>query len=136
MATKELWINLPVKNVKKAKEFFSAIDFPFNEAMSQTEDSACMLVGKNNLVVMLFKEEMFKVFTQHNLTDTSQSSEVLFSFDAASKEDVDELAKKVVSAGGNLFAPPAAVMDTMYGCAFCDLDGHRWNMLFMNQPPQ
>lgn len=134
MATKELWINLPVKNVSKAKDFFSSIGFSFNEAMSQTEDSACMLVGQNNLVVMLFKEDLFKGFTQNSLTDTNLSSEVLFSFDAESKEEVDDMAKKIVAAGGDLFAPPSPVMGTMYGCAFCDLDGHRWNILFMNQP--
>lgn len=133
MAISELWINLPVKNVKEAKLFFSEIGFSFNEAMSQTEDSACMLVGKNKLVVMLFKEEMFKHFIQHEMTDTTKSTEVLFSVDATSKEEVDELAAKVVTAGGNLFSPPSPVMDTMYGCAFCDLDGHRWNVLFMNQ---
>lgn len=133
MVASELWINLPVQDVKKAKIFFSSLGFTFNEEMSQTEDSACMLVGKNKLVVMLFKNELFKGFIQHEMTDTAKSSEVLFSLDASSKEEVDDLAAKVVTAGGYLFSPPSPVMETMYGCAFCDLDGHRWNVLFMNQ---
>jgi predicted lactoylglutathione lyase len=125
--TKELWINLPVKDVKKAKEFFAYIGFSLS-----TQYGDGIIIGSKKIVVMLFEESVFKGFTQNKLTDTKQSSEVLFSFDAESREEVDAMAKKVKAAGGALYSEPAENQGWMYGCAFTDLDGHRWNILYMD----
>ena len=59
-------------------------------------------------------------------------SEVLISFDAESREEVDETARKVFEAGGTVFSKLAEIQGWMYGFAFADLDGHRWNMVFMD----
>ncbi|WP_125722740.1 VOC family protein [Flavobacterium ustbae] len=128
---KQIWLNLPVKDVAKAKDFFWNIGFSFNE-QHDTPSSTCMVVGEGHFVIMLFEEMLFSSFTQHNLTDTKSSSEVLISIDAESREEVDELAEKVKEAGGNVFSPPAESQGWMYGCGFADLDGHRWNVLFMD----
>lgn len=128
---KQIWLNLPVKNVGKAKDFFSKIGFVF-KAERETTSSACMLVGESNFVVMLFEESLFEGFVQNRLTDTQKSSEVLISIDAQSKDEVDELAVKVSEAGGNVFAEPAENQGWMYGFGFADLDGHRWNVLYMD----
>ena len=130
--TKELWINLPVKDVKKSSEFFAAIGFTPNTHYPRTDQSASFFVGSKNIVFMLFAEPAFKGFTQHSVTDTRQSSEVLFSFDAESRDEIDQLAKKVASAGGTVFAPPGENQGWMYGFAFTDPDGHRWNALHMD----
>ena len=130
--TKELWINLPVKDLKKSKEFFTALEFSFTSKYGDTDYSACLIVGTKNIAVMLFEENMFKGFTQNNLTDTKQSTEVLFSIDAESKAEVDTMAMKVEAAGGIVFSKPADNQGWMYGCAFSDLDGHRWNILHMD----
>ncbi|WP_409417440.1 VOC family protein [Flavobacterium sp. PS2] len=129
--TRQIWLNLPVKDVAKSKAFFSKIGFSFNEE-HDTPNSTCMLVGDGKFVIMLFEENIFTDFSQNKLTDTKASSEVLISIDAESKEEVDSLAQKVQEAGGNVFAAPAESRDWMYGCAFADLDGHRWNSLFMD----
>ena len=83
-------------------------------------------------MVMLFAENIFESFTRHAITDTKQSTEVLFSIDAESREEVDELAKKAASAGGTVFAQPGEKDGWMYGCGFADPDGHRWNVLYMD----
>lgn len=129
--TKQIWLNLPVKDALKSKDFYSQLGFTFLEERT-TEQSACMLVGETNFVVMLFGEEMFKNFIQHQITDTKQSSEFLISIDAESREEVDALAQKAKAAGGTVFAEPAENQGWMYGCGFCDLDGHRWNVLYMD----
>ncbi|WP_264552243.1 VOC family protein [Flavobacterium sp. N2038] len=129
--TKQIWLNLPVKDVAKAKKFFWEIGFSFNE-QHDTPSSTCMVVGEGHFVVMLFEDSLFTSFSQNSLTDTKQSSEVLISIDAESKEEVDELAKKVQHAGGEIFSPPAESQGWMYGFGFSDLDGHRWNVLFMD----
>ncbi|CAA9197203.1 VOC family protein [Flavobacterium collinsii] len=129
--TKQIWLNLPVKEVAKSKAFFSKIGFSFNEE-HDTESSTCMVVGEGKFVVMLFEEALFASFSQNKLTDTQTSSEVLISIDAESIAEVNELAQKVKEAGGTVFAPAAESQGWMYGCGFADLDGHRWNVLFMD----
>ena len=138
MSTKEIWINLPVKDVAKSKEFYKAIGFVLNTTHGDTNDSACFLIGEKNIVLMLFQEDVFKNFTKNHVTDTSQSSEVLFSFDAETRSEVDDMAVKAEAAGGRLFSKPEEIQGWMYGCGFSDVDGHRWSMLHMdtNKMPQ
>ena len=130
--TKQLWINLPVKNLQQSIKFFEALGFSFNTKYGNTDHSASLLIGEKNIVVMLFTEQVFESFIRRKIADTTAGTEVLFSIDAESREEVDELAVKVVAAGGNLFAQPAEQQGWLYGCGFADLDGHRWNILFMD----
>lgn len=131
--TKELWLNLPVKNLAKAKKFFNKIGFAFNEkSPGNTETSAPMMIGSKNIVVMLFEESVFKHICGNSIADTGKGTEIMLSFDAESREEIDNIARKVTEAGGIVFAQPAEVQGWMYGCAFTDLDGHRWNALFMD----
>ncbi len=130
--TKELWINLPVKNVKAAREFYAKIGFTLNIRFPETEQSSSVFAGEKNIVIMLFENSMFKGFSRNAITDTQQSTEVLFSIDAESKEEVDELARKVKAAGGTVYGEPGESQGWMYGCGFTDLDGHRWSVLHMD----
>lgn len=130
--TKQFWINLPVKDIKKSKEFFTELDFTFNTQHGDTENSACLLLGEKSVVVMLFSEPSFKGFVNNEITDTSKGAEVLLSIDAQSKEEVDEIARKAVAAGGKTNHQPTGMQGGMYGCVFSDIDGHRWNVLYMD----
>lgn len=132
--TKEIWINLPVKDVAAAKVFFSSLGgfFRLHPAHESNPDMAAVQAGDHNVMVMLFPEARIEAFSQNPITDTKKSTEVLFSFSAETKEEVDEMAKSVKAAGGNVFAAPAEIEGWMYGCAFADLDGHRWNILYMD----
>jgi predicted lactoylglutathione lyase len=129
--TKQVWLNLPVKSVQQSKAFFAALGWKFNEAHS-SEVNAALVVGEKAFVVMLFEEKMFENITRNKATDTSQSTEVMISFDAESREEIDEIAEKVNAAGGNVFAGPGESQGWMYACAFTDPDGHRWNALYMD----
>ena len=131
--TKEFWINLPVKDINKSKEFFTKLEFSFNPQYGNTNNSACLLIGQKNSVVMLFDEPTFKSFTNNELANTKQATEVLLSIDAESKEEVDEMAKKAVAAGGKSNHTPKEMQGWMYGCIFTDLDGHNWNVLYMDR---
>lgn len=129
---KDIWINLPVKNVEKSVAFFKQLDFKFNSQYGNSPQSASLLMGEKNVVVMLFDETLFKTFTNHPITDTKQSTEVLLSIGAESREEVDAIAKKAEAAGGIVFGKPGESQGWLYGCGFTDLDGHRWNVLFMD----
>lgn len=128
----DLWLNLPVTDIERSKEFFTKIGFTINLKHGNSEYSACLLIGKKNIVVMLFTESVFNSFTRHNSSDTKTGSEILISFDVESKVEIDLIAQKVEEAGGTIFGPPSEIQGWMYGCGFIDLDGHRWNALFMD----
>ena len=92
-----------------------------------------MFVGNKKTVLNIFSESLFQGFIGGQpITDTRQSNEILFSIGAASPAEVDEMAKKAVEAGGTLYGKPGYKDGWMYGCGFADLDGHRWNILYMD----
>lgn len=128
---KDIWLNLPVKSIKASKDFFRQLGFTFNEQNGDTDHSACLLVGSKNTVVMLFEEVVFSTFIKNEISDAKNTSEVLLSISAESKEEVEEMAIKVKKAGGTVYSEPGGE-GWLYGMAFADLDGHRWNMLFMD----
>jgi predicted lactoylglutathione lyase len=127
-----LWINLPVKDVAKARDFFTAVGLTLNPQYGNGPDSASFLVGPQKNCVMLFAEPTFRGFTQNDTADARRSTEVMISLGAESREEVDAIAKRAAAAGGDLFAPAGEKGGWMYGCAFADLDGHRWNVLYMD----
>lgn len=130
--TKELWINLPVKDINTSKEFFTKLGFTFNEEYGNSDDSLSLVFGAKKVIVMLFKESVFEKFTRTKTADLSLGSEVLISIDAESREEVDEICDRVEKAGGMIFGKPEEVQGWMYGCGFADPDGHRWNVLHMD----
>jgi uncharacterized protein len=132
MAAKDIWINLPVKDVSKSKEFFTKLGFSFSTEYGNGNDCAGLLVGSKKTVIMLFLESTFKKFIGSEIADTKLGTEVLFSFSAENKDEVDEMAKKVTDAGGTIFGKPSDIQGWMYGFGFIDPDGHRWNSLYMD----
>lgn len=129
--TKELWLNFPARDLVRTKKFYTHIGFKLNEQQTN-ETMVCFQVGKNQTTVLFFPEETIKTFTKNNVSDTKKGSEVLVSFDAESTEEIDDTARKVFEAGGTIVSEPAEIQGWMYGFAFADLDGHRWNQIFMD----
>ena len=128
----EFWLNLSSKDLVKAKEFFVKIGFVMNER-HQAPHMVSMFVGKSKTVVNLFNEEIFRGFIGGQaITDPKQSNEILFSIGADSPEEVDGFAKLAQEAGGTVYGKPGYKDGWMYGCGFTDLDGHRWNVLYMD----
>ena len=129
---KQVWLNLPVKDLAKSKVFFRAIGFKENPMHENANHLGGFFIGENNFVVMLFPEETFKTFTGNTISDTKKGTEVLINFDAENREEVDKMAEKVRKAGGKIYAEPGESQGWMYAFGFEDLDGHRWSMLYMD----
>ncbi|WP_394119963.1 VOC family protein [Planococcus donghaensis] len=127
---KELWINLPVKDLHKSSEFFSNVGMEIMDQGQENNQMIGMVVGDHQVHVMLVLEERFKRFSLNDLADINQSTEVLFSISLGTREELDETIGKVKQAGGFVFAEPSE-QDGLYGAGFADLDGHRWNLLVM-----
>ena len=129
MATK-IFVNRPVKDLKRSIEFFTKLGFSFNEQF--TDDKAACLVLGENLYSMLITEPFFKTFTKKEIADASKITEVLICLDVESREKVDELAKKAVEAGGSLYREPQDHGWMYYQC-FADLDGHQWEVMYADE---
>ncbi|UVH57529.1 VOC family protein [Variovorax paradoxus] len=130
MATKQIFVNLPVKNLEKTKTFFAALGYTFNAQFTDA-NAACMVVQKDSIHVMLLVEEFFKTFTTKSLTDTSKSTEVLLCLSCESRAEVDELVAKAKAAGGTTPSEPKDY-GFMYGHGFQDIDGHLWELVYMD----
>ena len=128
MAT-QIYVNLPVQNVARSRRFFTELGFGFNEQFSN-EQAVCMVVGDDSFV-MLLVESFFQTFTKKPVADASKSTEVLVCLSCDSRSKVDDLVAKAVAAGGT--SPnPKQDHGFMYGHGFEDLDGHVWELIFMD----
>jgi predicted lactoylglutathione lyase len=129
MAT-QIFVNLPVKNLDKSKEFFEKLGFSFNPQFTD-DKAACLIIGEN-IFAMLLTEPFFKTFTKKEIADSKKTTEALIAIDAASRQSVDEMVKKAVEAGGSVYRD-ADDHGWMYGHSFADLDGHQWEILYMDK---
>jgi predicted lactoylglutathione lyase len=128
VATK-IFVNLPVKDLKKSIAFFTKLGFTFNPQFTD-ETATCMIVGED-IFVMLLTHAKFKTFTPHPICDATQSTEVLVCLSSESRERVDEMVRKAVAAGGQVFRQPED-HGFMYEHGFQDLDGHIWEVMHMD----
>lgn len=130
--TKEIWLNLPVKNIAKTTEFFSKIGFKLNEHAPKSNSMASFKIGQKDFIVNFFTEEAFKTFTPFQIADLSGAIACLISIDAENKEGVDAILERAAEAGAHIFAKGGERDGWMYGGGFTDPDGHKWNVLFMD----
>ena len=110
-------------------EFFGKLGFQLNEQF--TNDNAACLVVTDNIFVMLLREDFFQTFTKKEVADATRVTEVLSAFSVETKEAVDELLALALEAGGNE-AREAQDLDFMYARSFEDLDGHIWEIVWMD----
>lgn len=125
---RQMFANLPVKDLKRSVDFFSKLGFTFDPKF--TDDNAtCMIVG-DNIFVMLLEEQFFQTFTPKPVCDATTATEVLMGFSCESRAQVDELVRKALAAGGSA---PKAPQDYgfMYGHDFMDPDGHIWEPFYL-----
>ena len=129
MSTK-IFINLPVKDLKRTKAFFAALGFSFNPQF--TDEKAACLVVSEEIYAMLATEPLFKTFAGHkDICDAAKCAEALVALTVESRAKVDEMAEKVIAAGGKEHRP-AEDHGWMYGKSFEDPDGHIWEFFWMD----
>lgn len=121
-----VWVNLPVADLAKSTAFFLHLGFSFN---AQYSNADCTALKFENCTVMLFRQPVFCRIA--SIDSVTTGTGMLLSVGAKSKEAIDELARKAVEAGGTSDHQPYPMTGTIYGCLFVDLDGHRWNGLYM-----
>jgi len=129
METK-IFLNLPVKDLNKSISFFTQLGFSFDPKFTN-EKGTCLIIGEN-IFAMLLVEEFFKTFTQKEICNTTASTEMIAAISVESREKVDEIITAVVKACGKLHNE-AKDYGWMYQRDFFDLDGHHWEIFFMDE---
>lgn len=129
MSSRQMYLNLPVRNLAHSMQFFRTLGFEFNPQFTD-EHAACMIVSAD-AYVMLLQDEFFRTFTMRQIVDTAKYSEAITAFSCPTREAVDELADAAIAAGGTSAMPPVD-MGFMYNRSFYDLDGHHWEPMWMD----
>lgn len=124
----QIFVNLPVKDLKRAVDFFTALGFSFNPQFTD-ENATCMIVGDNNYV-MLLVEPFFQGFTPKPIADAHRQTEVLVAVSRENRAAVDDIVAKAVAGGAKTPNPPQD-HGFMYQHGFEDLDGHMWEFFYM-----
>lgn len=125
-----MFVNLPVSDLGKSIDFFSRLGFEFNPKFTD-ETATCMIVSETNFVMLLTREKFSSFTPGLDICDTGKSAEVLVCLSADSRAEVDTLLDKAVAAGGSNFRAPEDY-GFMYGRSFRDLDGHIWEIMWMD----
>lgn len=133
---KQIFINLPVRDLTKAKAFYEAIGAVNNPQFSD-ETSACM-VWSDTVFVMLLTHAKWATFTKKPISDARQASEVMLALSADDRQAVDAMVSAAAAQGGRADVNPVQDLGFMYGRSFEDVDGHVWETFHMDmsQMPQ
>jgi uncharacterized protein len=125
----QIFVNLPVKNLQQSVEFFTKLGFQFNPQFTD-ETATCMIVSET-IFVMLLTHEKFQTFTPKPICDATQSTEVLVCLSLDNQAKVTEMVRQAVAAGGSTYKEPQD-HGFMYAHGFQDLDGHIWELVYMD----
>ncbi|MBP7057127.1 glyoxalase/bleomycin resistance/extradiol dioxygenase family protein [Candidatus Gracilibacteria bacterium] len=128
MPTK-IFVNLAVKDLNRSVEFFTKLGYQFN-AQFTNADATCMIIA-DDIYAMLLVEPFFQTFTKKAICDTKTTVEALLALTVDSRQAVDEFVNKALAAGAT---EPKSAQDQgfMYSRIFEDLDGHTWEIFWMD----
>lgn len=124
----KIFVNLPVKDLNRSVDFFTKLGYTFN-AQFTNEKATCMIISED-IYVMLLVEPFYKTFTKKEIADATKTSEVILCLSADSREEVDLMMRKAVDAGATVPNEPQDY-PYMYGHGYQDLDGHLWEVMWM-----
>ncbi len=126
---KMIFINLPVNDLATSIAFYEAIGFTNNPQF--TDDTAACMVWSESINVMLLTHEKWRVFTDRPIPPMT-SSEVLLALSFDNREAVDKVKEAASESGGVIDINPVQDLGFMYSRAIADLDGHVWEIMWMD----
>jgi predicted lactoylglutathione lyase len=124
-----LFVNMPVADVERSTAFFTKLGFSFNPLFTD-ETATCMLVGEPAFVMLLSREK-FAEFSKLPIADPTTHALALYCFSASSRDEVDAISAAALAAGATE-ADGAEDHGFMYSRSFFDLDGHGWQVMWMD----
>lgn len=127
MKINQIYVNLPVKDVQKTREFWTKLGFSINEQFSD-EKAVCVIMKEDHIYTMFLKEEFFQTFTDRPVAK-GETTQTLLAIGVNSREEVDQAVKTAIENGGSTYSEPQD-HGWMYQRAFSDPNGHQWEVMF------
>ncbi|KFG73431.1 VOC family protein [Streptomyces mutabilis] len=124
-----IFVNLATNDLDASKKFFTGLGYEINAQFS--DDTTASIPLSETIVVLVHTPEKYRQFTKKDIVDSTKSSEVLIALSAESRGKVDELVDKAVAAGGSV-SGETQDHGFMYGRAFDDVDGHTFEVVWMD----
>ncbi len=124
-----IFVNLPVRDLSRSVDFFSRLGFEFDERFS--DDRATCMTLSEQACVMLLVTPYFSSFTAKEVADAASRTEVILAVSARSREEVDTVVDRALALGGDPAQEPSDE-GYLYGRSFYDLDGHAWEVMWMD----
>ena len=128
--SKMIFVNLPVADLPKSIAFYEALGAVKNEQF--TDHTAACMVFSETIHAMLLTHDKFLQFTPKRIANAKETTEVLICMSAESRDEVDAIASRADAAGGKIDPGPKQDYGFMYGRSFEDLDGHIWEVMWMD----
>ena len=125
----KLFVNIRITDLQRSISFFEALGFRFNPHFTDAT-ATCMLVGED-AYFMLLTPEKFASFSKRPTGNAQQATSAMYALSVDSKETVDAMVGKAIAAGGS-YAVEKSDLGFMYGWSFYDLDGHHWEVFWMD----
>ncbi len=124
----QIFVNVHVADLSKSRAFYETLGFSINEQFSD-ETAACVVIS-DHIFVMLLTHDKFSQFTSKQISDAHKTAEVLNALSIDSKEEVNRMADAALKAGGT--EGKSQDHGFMYSRSFADLDGHIWELVWMD----
>jgi predicted lactoylglutathione lyase len=125
----KIFVNLPVQDLKRSMSFFSDLGFTLNKQFTN-EKAACLVIS-DEIYTMLLTKKFYKTFIRKEIADSAKVNEVIVALSCESREEVDSIMAKALAAGASEYRDPED-QGWMYGRSFEDLDGHLWEVGYMD----
>ena len=127
MNVKSIFINLPIKDLNKTRDFWLELGFSFNEQFSD-DKALCLVLNEGLIHSMLITREYFSTFTNKTIFDGT-STQVILAIQVDSREQVDRIVNRALENGATRYKEPVD-QGWMYYDSFTDIDGHQWEVMF------
>lgn len=128
--TQQVFINLPVSDLPRAIRFYQALGYSLNPKFTD-ERAACVVIS-DTIYVMLLVRDFFQGFTRKSVADAHTQLQTLIALSADSRDEVDAVMDKALAAGGSEAGEPRDY-GFMFQRSYADLDGHTWEVFFMDE---
>ena len=129
MKSKLIWANFSVKDAKRTDEFYRQVGFTPNGSLQSDPKLASFFFGENKFVIHFFEQG---TGIDNYFPSGPKTDEIVFTLSAETEEEVQEFEAKVRKAGGEIFQKLRRDENNYYGFAFADPDGHKFNVILMD----
>ena len=132
MNVKSIFVNLPVKDLAKTRDFWTKLGFSFNKQFSD-DKALCLVLADGLIYSMLITHELYSTFTNRPIADGT-TTQVLTAIEVDSREQVDKIVQLALENGATRYREGADHGWMYYDC-FADLDGHQWEVMYTDLQP-